>query len=388
MKRIFLIVLDSFGIGELPDAVRFGDAGSNTLAAIRKHPAFSAPNLRKLGLFHIDGVAPQPDQSPSFTGCIGRMAEASNGKDTTVGHWEIACVPSYTPLPTYPNGFPEDFCREFSRRTGKTLLCNHPYSGTEVIRDYGEEQMKTGGLILYTSADSVCQLAAHEEVVPIEELYKDCAIAREMLQVGRVIARPFTGKAPSFERTPRRRDFSLSPPGKTILDLLAEASFDTISVGKIFDIFAGRSISEEFHTTDNLDGMEKTSALLQKDFTGLCFVNLVDFDMKYGHRNDVEGYAAAMTRFDRWLGGFLPQLKEEDALFITADHGCDPSTPSTDHSREYTPFLAAGTSLRSGVNLGTRSTFADIGKTILDAFSVKNSAFGTSFWDTIRADRT
>lgn len=248
--------------------------------------------------------------------------------------------------------------------------------------------MKTGGLILYTSADSVCQLAAHEEVVPIEELYKDCAIAREMLQVGRVIARPFTGKAPSFERTPRRRDFSLSPPGKTILDFLAEASFDTISVGKIFDIFAGRSISEEFHTTDNLDGMEKTFALLQKDFTGLCFVNLVDFDMKYGHRNDVEGYAAAMTRFDRWLGGFLPQLKEEDALFITADHGCDPSTPSTDHSREYTPFLAAGASLRSGVNLGTRSTFADIGKTILDAFSVKNSAFGTSFWDTIRADRT
>ena len=349
MKRIFLIVLDSFGIGELPDAVRFGDAGSNTLAAIRKHPAFSTPNLRKLGLFHIDGVAPQPDQSPSFTGCIGRMAEASNGKDTTVGHWEIACVPSYTPLPTYPNGFPEDFCREFSRRTGKTLLCNHPYSGTEVIRDYGEEQMKTGGLILYTSADSVCQLAAHEEVVPIEELYKDCAIAREMLQVGRVIARPFTGKAPSFERTPRRRDFSLSPPGKTILDFLAEASFDTISVGKIFDIFAGRSISEEFHTTDNSDGMEKISALLQKDFTGLCFVNLVDFDMKYGHRNDVEGYAAAMTRFDRWLGGFLPQLKEEDALFITADHGCDPSTPSTDHSREYTPFLAAGASLRSGV---------------------------------------
>lgn len=379
MKRIFLIVLDSFGIGELPDAAVYGDEGSNTLEAVRKSPAFFVPNLAQMGLFHIDGVAPEAGQSQSFTGCVGRMAEVSAGKDTVTGHWEIAGLPLEKPFPTYPDGFPEEFCREFSRRIGRKLLCNRPYSGTEVLKDFGRQQVETGSLILYTSADSVCQLAAHEEVVPVEELYRCCEIAREMLPVGRIIARPFRGDAPPYERTSRRRDFSLAPSGDTMLDLLFRSGLDVISVGKIWDIFAGRSISREFHTEDNDDGMRKTAALAKQDFTGLCFVNLVDFDMKYGHRNDVDGYAAALTRFDRWLGKFLPLLGPEDAVFLTADHGCDPSTPSTDHSREHTPFLAWGQSLRQGVNMGTRKTFSDIAKTVLDAFHTDNSLPGYSF---------
>lgn len=383
MKRVFLIVLDSFGIGELPDAASYGDEGSDTLSAIRRHPAFSAPNLARLGLFHIDGVEPLPGQGPAFSGSVARMKEASCGKDTIIGHWEIAGLRSDSPLPTYPHGFPEDFCREFSRRTGRGLLCNRPYSGTEVIRDYGRRHMETGDLILYTSADSVCQIAAHESVVPVEQLYGYCAIAREMLGVGRIIARPFTGEYP-FTRTPNRRDFSLTPPGETLLDVLRAAGLDTLSVGKIWDIFAGRGIKQEFHTVDNADGMARTAVLAKEDFRGLCFVNLVDFDMKYGHRNDVEGYAAAMTRFDAWLTEFLPLLKEDDLLLITADHGCDPSTPSTDHSREHTPMIAYGAPICSGVNLGTRSTFADIGKTVLDAFGVENALFGASFWNDIR----
>ena len=383
MKRIFLIVLDSFGIGELPDAAVYGDEGSNTLEAVRKSPAFSVPNLAQMGLFHIDGVIPEEEQNQSFTGCVGRMAEVSAGKDTVTGHWEIAGLPLEKPFPTYPDGFPEEFCREFSRRIGRKLLCNRPYSGTEVLKDFGRQQVETGSLILYTSADSVCQLAAHEEVVPVEELYRYCEIAREMLPVGRIIARPFRGDAPPYERTPRRRDFSLAPSGETMLDLLFQAGLDVISVGKIWDIFAGRSISREFHTEDNDDGMGKTAALAKQDFTGLCFVNLVDFDMKYGHRNDVDGYAAALTRFDRWLGEFLPLLEPEDAVFLTADHGCDPSTPSTDHSREYTPFLAWGQSLGQGVNLGTRKTFSDIAKTVLEAFRIENSMPGSSFFKNI-----
>ena len=383
MKRIFLIVLDSFGIGELPDAAVYGDEGSNTLEAVRKSSKFSVPNLAQIGLFHIDGVTPEAGQGQGFTGCIGRMTEVSAGKDTVTGHWEIAGLPLEKPFPTYPDGFPEEFCREFSRRIGRKLLCNRPYSGTEVLKDFGRQQVETGSLILYTSADSVCQLAAHEEVVPVEELYRCCEIAREMLPVGRIIARPFRGDAPPYERTSRRRDFSLAPSGDTMLDLLFRSGLDVISVGKIWDIFAGRSISREFHTEDNDDGMRKTAALAKQDFTGLCFVNLVDFDMKYGHRNDVDGYAAALTRFDRWLGKFLPLLGPEDAVFLTADHGCDPSTPSTDHSREYTPFLAWGQSLRKGVNLGTRKTFSDIAKTILEAFCIDNLLPGSSFFKNI-----
>ena len=385
MKRVFLIVLDSFGIGALPDAAAYGDAGSDTLGAVRKSTAFSAPNMARLGLFHLDGVAPLAGGPDSFAGCIARLAEASKGKDTVTGHWEMAGLPLREAFPTYPEGFPEDFCREFSRRTGRPLLCNRPYSGTEVLKDYGRRQVETGGLILYTSADSVCQLAAHEEVVPVEELYRCCEIAREMLPVGRVIARPFRGDAPPYERTPRRKDFSLEPPGETMLDLLRRSGLDVVSVGKIWDIFAGRSITREYHTSGNDEGMARTAALAGEDFTGLCFVNLVDFDMKYGHRNDVDGYAAAISRFDRWLSGFVPQLREGDLLFITADHGCDPSTPSTDHSREYVPLLAWGRELKQGVNLGTRRSFADIGKTVLDLFSVPNRLAGASFLDEIRA---
>ena len=384
MKRVFLIVLDSFGIGALPDAEQYGDSGSDTLGAIRKSSRFSAENLTKLGLFHIDGVAPLPGQPRGFSGCVARMREASCGKDTVIGHWEIGGLISEKPMPTYPNGFPPDVCSEFSRRTGRGLLCNRPCSGTEVLRCYGERHVQTGELILYTSADSVCQLAAHEDVVPAEQLYEYCKIARGMLGVGRVIARPFRGSAPNYERTSRRRDFSLEPPGETLLDVISRAGLETISVGKIWDIFAGRSISREFHTRDNADGMEKTEALAREDFRGLCFVNLVDFDMKYGHRNDPDGYAAAVSRFDIWLGRFLSLLREEDLLMITADHGCDPSTPSTDHSREYTPMLAFGAPIRQGVNLGTRESFADISQTILDCFALPNSLCGVSFRDSIR----
>lgn len=379
-KRVFLIVLDSMGIGEMPDADRWGDAGSNTLGAIRDHENFDCPNLRRLGLFNIDGVEGGTD-APLAS--YARMAEKSNGKDTTVGHWEIAGMISEYPLPTYPDGFPEEIISEFSKRTGRGVLCNKTYSGTEVIRDYGEEHIRTGDLIVYTSADSVFQIAAHEDVVPVPELYRICGIARKMLQgqngVGRVIARPFTGKYP-FTRTANRHDFSIEPSGTTMADLLTRAGIATLSVGKIYDIFAGRGISECNRTVSNANGMELTSEMAARDFEGLCFVNLVDFDSSYGHRNDVAGYAAAMTEFDRWLGGFLPGLRDDDLLIITADHGCDPSTPSTDHSREYTPMLICGKNVRRGVNLGTRSTFADISATILDYFGVdKENTAGESF---------
>lgn len=380
MKRVFLIVLDSFGIGAQPDADRYRDAGSNTLGAVRKSPFFSAPNLQKLGLFHLDGVAPAEGQQPEFSGCIARMQELSSGKDTITGHWEIGGILSEKAMPTYPQGFPEEFCREFSRRIGRGLLCNLPYSGTQVLVDYGEQHLQSGDLILYTSADSVCQLAAHEDIVPVKQLYEYCEIARGMLEVGRVIARPFRGTAPHFERTPERRDFSLEPSGTTILDVLAQNGLETISVGKIRDIFAGRSISRAVHTEDNTDSMVQTAAIAGERFEGFCFVNLVDFDMKYGHRNDAAGYAKAISEFDRWLGGFLPLLQEEDLLIITADHGCDPSYPGTDHTREYTPMLAWSPSIRGGNNLGTRKGFLDIGKTVLEAFGLNNNLPGTSFW--------
>lgn len=379
VKRIFLIVLDSVGIGEAPDAADFGDAGSNTLAAAAASRFFDLPELGRLGLFNIDGVSCRPAAAEP-EGSFARMTERSKGKDTTIGHWEIAGVISPRPLPTYPNGFPPEVIEAFRQKTGRGVLCNRPYSGTEVIRDYGREHLETGALIVYTSADSVFQIAAHESIVPPEQLYEYCRIARELLQgehgVGRVIARPFEGEWP-FVRTPRRHDFSLEPPSETMLDRIKAAGLDVIAVGKIHDIFAGRGDTEHIFTSGNTDGIARAIALTKRPFHGLCFVNLVDFDMLYGHRNDPDGYARALTEFDRALPKLLAGLGEGDVLMITADHGCDPATPSTDHSREYTPWLIAGPAVRPGVNLGTLPTFADISATVLDAFGLPVLA-GTS----------
>ncbi|MBQ9162496.1 MAG: phosphopentomutase [Clostridia bacterium] len=385
-KRAFLIVLDSFGIGEMPDAAAWGDEGSNTLAAIRNNENFNCPNLERLGLFAIDGIGEKGGFVP--TAAYARMREASKGKDTTIGHWEIAGIYSPKPLPTYPEGFPASVIEEFERLTGRGVLCNLPYSGTDVIRDFGEEHVKTGKLIVYTSADSVFQIAAHEDVVPVKELYEYCEIARKMLcgehGVGRVIARPFAGEYP-FSRTPRRHDFSLTPPSDTMPAILKRNGFASISVGKIFDIFAGEGFTESYPTVNNNDGMDKLISLMDKDFDGLCFVNLVDFDMVWGHRNNIGGYARAATEFDERLKEVFARLGDEDILIITADHGCDPSTPSTDHSREYTPMLAYGKSIRGGVDLGTRSSFADIGATVLEYFGCPtDTVYGKSFWTEIK----
>lgn len=384
-KRFFLIVLDSFGIGELPDANLWHDEGSNTLGTIRNHPNFNCPELKKMGLFNIDGVGGGV-ASPAAS--YARMREKSMGKDTTIGHWEIAGVVSPKPLPTYPDGFPDEIIKEFEKRTGRRTLCNKPYSGTEVIKDFGREHVKTGALIVYTSADSVFQIAAHEDVVPVKELYEYCEIARGLLVgkhgVGRVIARPFNGEYP-FARTANRHDFSLQPPSDTMLNVLQRAGFDTISVGKIYDIFAGSGISESNRTTSNTHGMQVTKDMQDRDFNGLCFVNLVDFDMKYGHRNDVAGYAAAATEFDGFLTSFVKDMREEDVLMITADHGCDPATPSTDHSREYTPMLVYGKGIKSGVDLGTRASFADIGATVLEYFGTAQAGTqGESFLGAVK----
>ena len=380
-KRVFLIVLDSFGVGEAPDSKDFGDEGSDTLKAISKSKEFNIKVLKKMGIFNIDGIAYENSVDKPIA-AYGKAREVSRGKDTTIGHWEIGGIISETPFPTYPNGFPEDVIKEFSKQTGRDVLCNKPYSGTEVIKVYGEEHIKTGALIVYTSADSVFQIAAHEDIVPIKELYRYCEIARKILTgknaVARVIARPFIGEYPNFTRTTNRHDFSLVPPKDTMLNYLQRANFDVISVGKINDIFAGSGITEATRTTGNTNGMEVTMKMLEKEFTGLCFVNLVDFDMLYGHRNDVDGYARAITEFDRWLEGFIEKLKEDDLLIITADHGCDPSTPSTDHSREYIPILMYGKKVEPR-NLGIRKTYADIAKTVLDNFNIENELPGESF---------
>lgn len=380
MKRAFIIVLDSMGIGELPDAALWHDEGSNTLGAIRNHPAFNCPNLEKLGLFNIQGVG---GGVAAPTASFARMAERSMGKDTTIGHWEIAGVISEKPLPVYPDGFPDEVIEEFERRTGRKTLCNKPYSGTEVIKDFGEEHVRTGALIVYTSADSVFQIAAHEDVVSVEQLYEYCRIARELLQgehgVGRIIARPFDGEYP-FKRTTRRHDFSLNPPSATMCDLVKKAGQSCISVGKIFDIFAGRGLTQSNPIKGNADGMRVTLKKQAEDFEGLCFTNLVDFDMLYGHRNDVAGYASAMTEFDGYLGEFLKGMRSDDILIITADHGCDPATPSTDHSREYTPMLVCGQKIKQGVDLGIRSSFADISATVLEYLGIdKEATAGDSF---------
>ncbi|MEG0485663.1 MAG: phosphopentomutase [Oscillospiraceae bacterium] len=367
-KRVFLIVLDSFGIGEMPDAADFGDEGSDTLGAIATSDKFNVPKLQSMGMFNIDGVKLTP-KADAPLGAFARLCEKSKGKDTTIGHWEIAGVESPTALPVFPNGFPSDLIDAFKAKTGCEVLCNKPYSGTDVLRDYGEEHMRTGALIVYTSADSVFQVAAHESVVPYQKLYEYCEAARELLTgkygVGRVIARPFAGENPeNFKRTTNRHDISLKPPRKTMLDAIKAAGLASIGVGKIYDIFAGEGVSEKIKTTGNVNGMEETIRLAKSDFHGLAFINLVDFDMIYGHRNDIDGYAAAATQFDKQLCELLPLLREDDLLMITADHGCDPSTPSTDHSREYVPLLIYGAKVKQGKNLHTINGFGCIAATI------------------------
>ena len=383
-KRVFLIVLDSFGIGGAPDAAGFNDEGSNTLAAVLSFSNDPYPNLSKMGLLSIDGeddpriLSYKEAQTdiPYPLGSYARLREVSAGKDSTIGHWEIAGVISDKPQPTYPNGFPEEIISRLSEASGREFICNKPYSGTDVIRDYGEEHMRTGKLIIYTSADSVLQIAAHEEVVPLKELYEICAKAREIMTgenaVGRIIARPFTGEPGNFTRTANRHDFSLAAPSSTMLDLLSSEGFDVISIGKINDLFAGKGITESNPTKGNTDGINKTIEMMDRDFNGLCFINLVDFDMKYGHRNDIEGYAVAMHEFDDALGTILSKLKEDDLLLITADHGCDPSTASTDHSRECVPLLIYGDGYRTPCNIGELTGFNNISCIVLTALMSEN----------------
>lgn len=381
MKRVFLIVLDSFGIGEMPDAEAYGDINVNTLRSVSKSPYFHMEHMRDMGLFQIDGVG-VGEKTEHPTAAYARMTERSRGKDTTIGHWEIAGIYSPKPLPTYPNGFPEEVLEEFRLRTGRDILCNKPYSGTQVIADYGDEHVRTGKLIVYTSADSVFQIAAHEDVVPVEQLYDYCRIARQILQgehgVGRVIARPFVGESGHYTRTPRRHDFSLLPPAVTMLDQLKAAGKDVIAVGKIQDIFVGKGITEHVYTSGNAEGIQRTLEYLDKDFEGLCFINLVDYDMLYGHRRDVDGYAKALAYFDEKLPEIQAHMRPEDILMITADHGCDPAyTKTTDHTREYTPFLMYGAPVVPG-NRGTRPAFSDIGATVLDYFGIQPEFEGTS----------
>ena len=383
MKRIFLIVLDSFGIGAMPDSESFGDVGVNTLAACATSGKLKIPNMIAAGLGNIDGVSCLP-KTDAPTGAVARLTEASMGKDTTIGHWEIAGIVSPDPLPTYPNGFPEDVLKAFEEATGHGCLCNLPYSGTDVIRDYGQTQIDTGKWIVYTSADSVFQVAAHEEFITLEELYDACHKARNILRgkhgVGRVIARPFVGNSTDgFKRTSNRHDYSLEPPKATMLDAIKAAGLDSIAVGKIHDIFAGYGDTEYVYNKSNANGMEHTTNFAKKDFHGLCFVNLVDFDMQFGHRRDIDGYANALTEFDGWLGEFLKDLKEDDLVMVTADHGCDPAyRATTDHTREYVPLLILGNAVKP-VNLGTRKSFADIAATVTDLLGVAFDTPGQSF---------
>ena len=383
IKRIFLIVLDSCGVGAAPDSAAFGDIGVNTLRSCAASPKFSIPHLIEAGLGNLDGIDYLP-KTDHPTAALARLQEASMGKDTTIGHWEIAGIVSPNPLPTYPQGFPQEVLEEFEKQTGRGVLCNLPYSGTDVIRDYGEEQKKTGKWIVYTSADSVFQVAANENWIPLEELYDACRKARAILRgkhgVGRVIARPYVGQSPSeFRRTSNRHDFSLEPPKQTMLDAIKAAGLDTLAVGKIYDIFAGQGTTEHVFNKSNADGMAHTDDYAARDFHGLCFVNLVDFDMQFGHRRDVDGYANALTEFDTWLGQFLPKLGEDDLVMITADHGCDPAyTATTDHTREYVPLVVLGKQVKP-VNLGTRKSFADIAATVTELLNVPFETPGKSF---------
>ncbi len=387
MKRIFLFVLDSCGIGELPDAAAFGDVGANTLRSCAASPKFSIPNLIAAGLGHTDGIDYLPRVS-SPTGAVARLAEQSQGKDTTIGHWEIAGIVSPEPMPTYPQGFPAEVLKPFEEATGRGCLCNLPYSGTDAIRDFGEEQIATGKWIVYTSADSVFQVAANEDYIPLEVLYDACHKAREILQgrhgVGRVIARPFVGHSKdTFKRTSNRHDYSLLPPRPTMMDAIKAAGLSSIAVGKIHDIFAGQGDTEYIYNKSNADGLDHAMDYAKKDFTGLCFVNLVDFDMVFGHRRDIDGYANALTEFDTWLGDFLKVLGEDDLVMITADHGCDPAyTATTDHTREYVPLVVLGRQVKPG-SIGTRSSFADIAATITELLGVEYETPGRSFADKI-----
>lgn len=385
-KRVILIVMDSFGIGEEPDAAAFGDAGTNTLRSCTKSSYFKAENLAKMGLLKIDGIetaSKLAEEDIVPTGTYARLRESSMGKDTTIGHWEIAGLISPEPLPTYPDGFPGEVLDEFEKQTGRKVLCNLPYSGTKVINDYGDEHVKTGALIVYTSADSVFQIAAHENIVPCEQLYEYCRIARKILQgkhgVGRVIARPFIGESGNYTRTPRRHDFSLEPPKDTMLDILKRCGRDVIGIGKIHDIFAGRGLTEYTYTSGNEDGINRTLEYMDKDFDGLLFVNLVDYDMLYGHRRDIDGYAKAVAFFDEKLPEIVSKLREDDILMITADHGCDPGyLATTDHTREYVPLICCGKDFApakgtKGGNLGTRPTFADIAASVLAYLEVSDN---------------
>ncbi|MBO5323918.1 MAG: phosphopentomutase [Oscillospiraceae bacterium] len=386
MKRVFLFVLDSFGIGQMPDSPAFGDVDVNTLASCAKSEHLHIPNMIAAGLGNIDGVECLPKvEGP--TGAYARLSERSMGKDTTIGHWEIAGIVSPDPLPTYPNGFPEEVLAPFRAATDRGVLANAPWSGTAVIDTYGEEHMKTGDLIVYTSADSVFQIAAHEDIVPPEQLYEYCRIARNILQgkhgVGRVIARPFIGTPGNFKRTANRHDFSLEPSSDTLLDVLKKAGKASIGVGKIYDIFAGRGTTDHVYNKSNANGMEHTLHYADQDFEGLCFVNLVDFDMNFGHRRDIDGYAKALSEFDAWLPSLLEKLGDEDVVMITADHGCDPGyAATTDHTREYVPLLILGKQVKP-VNLGTRSSFADIAATVAEMLNVSLDTPGESFAEVI-----
>ncbi|MCR4755808.1 MAG: phosphopentomutase [Lachnospiraceae bacterium] len=386
-RRVFVIVIDSCGCGYAPDAAAFGDEGANTLKTIALSGKLNVPVMKQMGLFNIDGCD-YIDGTDKPNGCYARLTERSMGKDTTIGHWEIAGIVSESPLPTYPDGFPAEVIEEFEKQTGRKALCNKPYSGTEVIKDYGDEHIKTGALIVYTSADSVFQIAAHEDIVPVEKLYEYCEIARKILVgkhgVGRVIARPFIGESGNYTRTPRRHDFSLVPPQVTMMDALIKAGYDTYGVGKIYDIFAGKGINHTVRTENNADGMNKTLEFQKEDFKGLCFVNLVDTDMIYGHRRDIEGYAKAVSEVDAALKTFTERMRDDDILMITADHGCDPGYKGTDHTREMVPLLVYGKNIRTGVNLGTRGSYADIAATILDIFGIKGETEGESFWEAVK----
>lgn len=383
MKRVFLFVLDSFGIGAMPDAEKFGDKDVNTLRACATSDKLHIPNMIAAGLGNIDGVSCLP-KTDAPIGAYARLTESSMGKDTTIGHWEIAGIVSPEPLPTYPNGFPDEVLEPFKAATGRGVLANAPWSGTAVIDEYGAQHMATGDLIVYTSADSVFQIAAHEDVVPLEQLYEYCHIARELLKgkhgVGRVIARPFVGDPVNgFKRTSNRHDYSLEPAKDTLLDVLKASGKDSIAVGKIHDIFAGRGDTEFVYNKSNANGMEHALHFADVDFNGLCFVNLVDFDMLYGHRRDIDGYANALTEFDTWLPGFMEKMGEEDIVMITADHGCDPAyTATTDHTREYVPLLILGKGVKPG-SLGTRTSFADIAATVAEMLEVKLDTPGKSF---------
>jgi phosphopentomutase len=380
--RAIVIVLDGVGVGALPDAASYGDRGSNTLGNVAKRVPLEVPALRRLGLGRVvplGGV--ERDRSP--VGAIGRMAEASAGKDSVTGHWELTGLVLDRPFPVFPHGFPAEVLDEFSRRTGRGVLGNRAASGTAIIEDLGPAHLATGSFIVYTSADSVFQIAAHETVVRVEDLYRACGIAYELvsegLGVGRVIARPFVGERGSFRRTANRRDFALPPPAETLLDRLTSAGVHVVAIGKIDDLFAGRGLSEAYHTNSDAEGMDQVDRQMERLPAGLIFANLVDFDTLFGHRNDVAGFAENLERFDARLSALLSRLRDDDVVIITADHGNDPTTPSTDHSREYVPLIVTGRRIREGVDLGTRSTFADVGQTLADAFALSPLSHGRSF---------